>query len=69
MVVNFFGLVLLSLSVCLPNVFLDGSNLRLVNGLFGALCYYIVIYGRIRGKKRSICGKLAAAGFISDVQV
>ena len=28
MVVDFFGLVLLSLSVCLPDVFLDGSNLR-----------------------------------------
>ena len=40
MVVDFFGLVLPSLSVCLPDVFLDGSNLRLVNGLFGALCYY-----------------------------
>ena len=40
MVVDFFGLVLLSLSVCLPNIFLDGSNLRLVNGLIGTLCYY-----------------------------
>ena len=37
MVVDFFGLVLLSLSVCLPNIFLDGSNLRLVNGLIGTL--------------------------------
>ena len=37
---DFFGLVLLSLSVCLPDVFLDGrlGILRLVNGLFGALC-------------------------------
>ena len=40
MVVDFFGLILLSLSVCLPDVFLDGSNLRLINGLFGDLCYY-----------------------------
>ena len=40
MVVDFFGLVLLSLSVCLPDVFLDGRYLRLVNGLFGDLCYY-----------------------------
>ncbi len=29
MVVDFFGLVLLSLSVCLPDVFLDGHNPQL----------------------------------------
>ena len=39
-VMNLFGLVLLSLSVGLPDVFLDGDHLEMVNGFFRILCYY-----------------------------
>ena len=65
MVVNFFGLVLLSLLVCLPDVFLDGSNLRLVNDLFGALCYYQSCRGAVRHSEAWKAWDEFVAGLVS----
>ena len=65
MVVNFFGLVFLSLSVCLPDVFLDGSNLRLVKICSGLCATIRAARGAVRRSEAWKAWEEFVAGLVS----
>ena len=53
MVVDFFGLVLLSLSVCLPNIFLDfETNCKIANALVTVALRKNIIFLILRHESR-----------------